>query len=179
MEQETVPALERQITILKKKLERSEHSRILIEQAKDHYDLVYRSSIRRLAEQKDLLDAQNQELDVIRQELLIKNRELLSARKAADLANEAKSRFLAHMSHEIRTPLNGILGFWELLALTRLDEEQQRCGPARFRLVKVQDLSLVISVMHICLGWRNRGRCGLGRGFRRIGSMQDSQRSEY
>jgi len=40
-------------------------------------------------------------------------------------ANEAKSTFLATMSHEIRTPLYGVLGTLELLAGTRLDDQQR------------------------------------------------------
>lgn len=36
--------------------------------------------------------------------------ELMRRGKAAEAANEAKSRFLAQMSHELRTPLNAILG---------------------------------------------------------------------
>ncbi|MBE4916950.1 hybrid sensor histidine kinase/response regulator, partial [Enterobacter cloacae complex sp. P4RS] len=42
-------------------------------------------------------------------------------------ANEAKSRFLANMSHEFRTPLNGLAGMTEVLATTRLDDEQREC----------------------------------------------------
>ena len=37
------------------------------------------------------------------------------ARRRAEAANIAKSRFLATMSHELRTPLNAILGFSEVL----------------------------------------------------------------
>jgi signal transduction histidine kinase len=52
--------------------------------------------------------------------------EIESARHAADEANAAKSRFLAHMSHEIRTPMHGMLGMTELLARTPLDAAQAR-----------------------------------------------------
>src|SRR5262249_47611204 len=37
------------------------------------------------------------------------------ARRRAEGANIAKSRFLAQMSHELRTPLNAILGFSEVM----------------------------------------------------------------
>ena len=43
------------------------------------------------------------------------NKQLESAKSAAEKANLAKSVFLSSMSHELRTPLNAILGFAQLL----------------------------------------------------------------
>jgi signal transduction histidine kinase len=47
------------------------------------------------------------------------------AKKKADSANRAKSRFLATISHELRTPLASILGFANLLQQQDLEDKKK------------------------------------------------------
>ena len=50
--------------------------------------------------------------------------QLIQAREQSELANRAKSDFLAMMSHELRPPMNGVLGMLQLLETTEMTQEQ-------------------------------------------------------
>ncbi|HEY0651196.1 sensor histidine kinase, partial [Phenylobacterium sp.] len=57
---------------------------------------------------------------------------LVTAKRAAEAASQAKSQFLATMSHEIRTPLNGILGMAQVMQRDGLPDGQRE----RLRVIR-------------------------------------------
>ncbi len=75
-------------------------------------------------------DQEQQELRYNRDQLqtMVEQRteSLQRAKKTAEEANAAKTRFLATISHEIRTPMNGMLGMIQLLENTTLNTGQQK-----------------------------------------------------
>lgn len=49
----------------------------------------------------------------------------LKERRAAELANDSKTRFIANVSHEVRTAVASMTGMLDILADTKIDEEQR------------------------------------------------------
>ena len=91
--------------------------------------LTVKEALRSYAQDQKLTE-QNRDLHQLNtrleQKVIERTAELEKAKKAAEIANQAKSNFFSFMSHELRTPLNSILGFSQLIIANdkTLKEEQ-------------------------------------------------------
>jgi signal transduction histidine kinase len=93
--------------------------------------LVWRMNIQKLVLRAQLAETARKEKTIAEKNraLIKENRERRQAeieskkaKKAAEVANLAKSDFLANMCHELRTPLNHIIGFTEMVVDKQIGE---------------------------------------------------------
>jgi two-component system sensor histidine kinase RpfC len=70
---------------------------------------------------------------------------ITEAKQRADVANQAKGRFVANVSHEMRTPLNGVIAMADVLRETNLDDSQREIvetlgASANLLLAQIEDV---------------------------------------
>jgi len=72
----------------------------------------------------DEVDHMGIDFNLMMDKLETTRKQLIAARREAELASISKSEFLANMSHEIRTPMNAVIGFSDILLETPLNHTQ-------------------------------------------------------
>ncbi|PCJ31174.1 MAG: hybrid sensor histidine kinase/response regulator [Gammaproteobacteria bacterium] len=86
--------------------------------------LILTSKSRKVAQQES-----NYQTSLLQREIVLHDftdKKLQQARRVAEQANNAKSRYITGISHELRTPLNSILGYAQLLDNNASDVDKSR-----------------------------------------------------
>ena len=77
--------------------------------------------------------------DRLEERVKARTAELEKSKKAAEVANESKTLFIANISHELKTPLNGILG---LCAVCMQEDDMRKIRSTLSTIYKSGDLLL-------------------------------------
>jgi signal transduction histidine kinase/DNA-binding NarL/FixJ family response regulator len=88
-------------------------------------------------------------LQAFSDELQQTNQALTEAKDRADVANRAKSSFLAAMSHELRTPLNAVLGYAQILQRDQNLSERQVLGLSTIQSSGQHLLTLINDILDL------------------------------
>jgi signal transduction histidine kinase/ActR/RegA family two-component response regulator len=101
----------------------------------------------------DAQDARGEELQRHRDQLeaavLARTAELQDAKERAEVANAAKSEFLARMSHELRTPLNAVLGYAQILRMDAGLSSRQQTGLGIIQSSGEHLLTLIVDILDL------------------------------
>jgi len=89
------------------------------------------------------------QLEAVNAELHKANAELRAAMERAEVANRAKSAFLASMSHELRTPLNAVLGYTQILKRDKTLTPMQMTGLSTIQQGGQHLLALINDVLDL------------------------------
>lgn len=123
--------ISRPLNVLSAAMARAErgeaHVRAVVDGPQDieHMAQAFNRMIAVLQERGDELQRHRDHLeDLVRE----RTGELRTAKDRAEIANQAKSAFLARMSHELRTPLNAIMGYAQLLKMDKSLNDRQMQG---------------------------------------------------
>ncbi len=99
---------------------------------KSHNEIgILSRSFNQMVEQlQDSLIALEKNNEILEQRVQKRTHELEIAKDKAEVANKAKSQFIANMNHELRSPLNAILGFTQIMtrSQTLATEHQENVG---------------------------------------------------
>jgi len=75
--------------------------------------------------------------------------ELSESKERAEIANQAKTEFLARMSHELRTPLNAILGYAQILKMDEGLTPRQSTGLDTIHSSGEHLLTLIVDILDL------------------------------